>query len=424
MIITPNLKAYYSCDKTADLLSFDGTDDYVYTTTQYTNPQTFSLCGFFNTTTTAGRKIIGFEDQRSGESSYSHDRNVYVDTSGRLIFGVYDGAVKLATSSTSYNDGKWHSFCATFNGTNLILYVDGVSDGTGSASGAQNYSGYWRIGAFKGGGSWTGSSAGYFAGKLYDMRIYSRVLSSSEAEAFHNGNSVSDTDLITWYKMDEGENTTLDDASGNSNDGTIDGASWISRAWDDSHNYNLGTVDGASLTTGKFGQCYSFDGTDDYIDCGNNDTLKVSGDITLCAWVKATLTGDAYQRILAKESGVSGTGGYGLYVHRDGRIYFTTDGSVTDSDSADVTADEWIFIVGVTNGTYTKIYTNGTEIDSYNRQLAKGAGTSDAKLYIGASEAMADRNFNGLIDSPMIFSKALSQSDIKRVMLGLHPLDG
>jgi len=32
--------------------------------------------------------------------------------------------------------------------------------------------------------------------------------------------------------------------------------------------------------------------------------------------------------------------------------------------------------------------------------------------------------FNGLIDQVQIYNTALSQSDIKRVMLGMHPLNG
>jgi len=38
---------------------------------------------------------------------------------------------------------------------------------------------------------------------------------------------------------------------------------------------------------GKFGQAISLDG-DDYVDCGTDDSLNITGDITISAWIKTS----------------------------------------------------------------------------------------------------------------------------------------
>ncbi|MEM5812070.1 MAG: DUF2341 domain-containing protein, partial [Candidatus Aenigmatarchaeota archaeon] len=57
-------------------LSFDGVNDYVSTTNQFSNPQTFSLVIWFKTTSASGRKIIGFENTQTGTGSTNYDRHL------------------------------------------------------------------------------------------------------------------------------------------------------------------------------------------------------------------------------------------------------------------------------------------------------------------------------------------------------------
>ena len=49
-----------------------------------------------------------------------------------------------------------------------------------------------------------------------------------------------------------------------------------------------GTNNGATLSTGRKGEAngsYSFDGVDDYIDCGNDESLDITDEITISAWI-------------------------------------------------------------------------------------------------------------------------------------------
>ncbi len=53
-------------------------------------PQTFSVEGWFNTTTNTGGKLIGFGNNQTGMSR-NYDRHIYMMNDGQLVFGVYNG---------------------------------------------------------------------------------------------------------------------------------------------------------------------------------------------------------------------------------------------------------------------------------------------------------------------------------------------
>jgi hypothetical protein len=166
---------------------FDGVNDEVTTTTQYTNPQIFSIGVWFKTSTASGKKIIGFETNQTGTGSLSYDRQIYIGTDGKLYFGIYDGVTNEAISPLTYTDNNWHYVVGTYGGegTTLRLYVDGVSVATATASFAENYNGYWRICGYKT-NSWTNTSDGYFSGSISNVVVYNRALAVSEIQQNFN----------------------------------------------------------------------------------------------------------------------------------------------------------------------------------------------------------------------------------------------
>jgi PKD repeat protein len=155
--------------------TFDGTGQGLAATqTAVPGPNVFSIEAWFNTTTTAGGKIVGFGNQSSGDSN-NYDRHVYMDESGRLSFGVYNGDLSIVQSGTGLNDGHWHHVVASLSSAGMALSVDGqLVDSRSDVTVAQAYSGYWRIG---GDSSWAG--ANYFAGVVDDVAIYPAALSSA-----------------------------------------------------------------------------------------------------------------------------------------------------------------------------------------------------------------------------------------------------
>jgi len=73
-------------------------------------------------------------------------------------------------------------------------------------------------------------------------------------------------ELVGYWSFDEGAGAIANDGSGNGNDGTLE--------------------NGPEWTAGQFGDAVQFDGTDDYVNVGNADTLSITGDLTFSLWVK------------------------------------------------------------------------------------------------------------------------------------------
>jgi hypothetical protein len=71
----------------------------------------------------------------------------------------------------------------------------------------------------------------HFNGRIDEVRILSRALTSDEVRGDYNapGHYPARSGTAAWYHGDEGTGTTLADASGNGNTGTIYGASWAAQ---------------------------------------------------------------------------------------------------------------------------------------------------------------------------------------------------
>ncbi|MGV1037913.1 MAG: LamG-like jellyroll fold domain-containing protein, partial [Candidatus Nanopelagicales bacterium] len=143
-------------------------------------PNTFSIEGWFKTTSTTGGKIVGFGNVKTGNSA-SYDRHVYMTNNGKITFGVYPGQVKTVSSAKSYNDGAWHQFVATLSSDGMKLYMDGAQVGQDpSVTSAQGYNGYWRLGGDNLNG-WTNRPTNdYFNGGIDDVAVYDSALTPDQ----------------------------------------------------------------------------------------------------------------------------------------------------------------------------------------------------------------------------------------------------
>ncbi len=186
-------------------------------------PQTFSLEAWFSTTSRAGGRIVGFGSSATGLSG-NHDRAIYMDASGRVNFGLWPGAMRVVTSPSAYNDGRWHHVVATVGATGMTLYVDGRQVGTRSdTTGGQPGYGFWRIG-----GDSTWSGAQFFAGHIDEVAVYRTALSAARVADHHRAGSTGAVVNLAPTASFTSAATHLDaafDASGSADaDGTV--ASW------------------------------------------------------------------------------------------------------------------------------------------------------------------------------------------------------
>ncbi len=130
------------------------------------------------------------------------------------------------TVTTADLTGAWHHIAATYDGTNRIIYLDGAVAGqdvpTANVHAVPNATNA-RIGSTNNGE--------YFPGNIDEVRIWNHALCQAEIQNNMNGMlPVGQSGLLAYYNMNQGAPsgvntsvTSLTDASGNSNTGTLNG---------------------------------------------------------------------------------------------------------------------------------------------------------------------------------------------------------
>jgi hypothetical protein len=187
----------------------------------------------------------------------------------------------------------------------------------------------------------------------------------------------------------------------------------------DSEGSNTLTSNGA-VPIPHFGRAYGFDGVDDYIQITNFPALT---DKTVSVWIypESSQSG-TFTRIMQRSD--NSNLGFRIMLTENTHIEWWDSIKGTASTRADnsFSPNQWIHVVGVTSadGNVYELYINGVKQSGTRTVGPVGAGTD--LLDIGRTVGTGTNFFNGKIDEPMVFSRALTATDIKRLMMGMHPI--
>jgi len=217
-----------------------------------------------------------------------------------------------------------------------------------------------------------------------------------------------------WTMDDNTANKTVTDSSGNGNHG-------IARQ-DTSVMHVDGQIDGA----------LAFNGSSDYIDCGNDSSLDITGSVSISAWVRFDTLADRYQAIVAKRGSFPNdksnyllrTGETGIEDELEFCYHDGTDWQVYATSNANLITGKWHHVVV----TYT--FGTGTSIKCYlNNNLLSGSWTygngnvpvltTTKPVTIGG--LTNSQWLNGAIDNLMIFNGTLTESEIGALYSGQQP---
>jgi len=173
----------------------------------------------------------------------------------------------------------------------------------------------------------------------------------------------------------------------------------------------------------KYDKALSFDGTNDYVDCGTGASLNINNNFTICAWIKIGTAktqgvvhwGEASngkRRSILIYNGGAGTNYY---------AWFSGFGTAANIQGTTILAvNTWYFLsVTLDSSNVAKIYVNGN-LD------ATGNPTLIAYSYLGTviGNTRSAEWFNGIIDNVRIYNTALSQTQIQEVMNENAPSSG
>ncbi len=192
----------------------------------------------------------------------------------------------------------------------------------------------------------------------------------------------------------------------------------------DSAGDNNGTVYGAIWTAGQIDGALSFDGVNDYVDCGNTfESVTGSATKSIMAWVKSATTDYSTAGGLILELYRKSDSSSGFYVKAKGnpatwQSFHRTSGSYTILDSGVYVTNEWTHVALVQDGPKVDLYVNGVSEASASDGVAPST-SSPLNASIGAYiyRATAYACFNGSIDEVRIYDRALSAEEIREVYL-------
>jgi len=392
-------------------------------------------------------------------------------TASGVNISFNDGTNRV-TSTLTFNSGSqppdllnnWTHFVYVFNRTTnqVTAYINGtlqnsnvdISSVTGSISNTSNlkigYGTGWKTHGF-----------------IDEFKIYPYAHTADQvlqdynqyANSIGGGSSSLSNGLVGYWKMDESSGTSVADASGNGNNGTLTNAQEAGTS-DASGNTtttlidsdgSLSTTDDAyngmilrftaacgSITSGtervindytgssktftvanawastpnscayeirhqiegKFGNAQKFDGTNDYVSIAHSDTLD-SSEFTISTWVKRTGAGTGSNQFIVLKNAM-----YGL--SWNGTILRYYDNAYHNSTVA-LTQDQWYHITLVHANDKTYLYSNG-ELNSSDTNIGTPNLSYNAVLEI-AKQGID--YFQGVVDEVRIYNRALSASEVQ-----------
>lgn len=313
--------------------------------------------------------------------------------SGDVIRGNTPGLVKV---------GEWNYLTMTWNSSQAKLYVNGIPDKEVANSGyPQDYNSSLLFGA-------DSFVRDYFSfnGKIDEVKIYSRALSSEEI--------CKEFDLLVGYwKFDEGTGDIAYDSSGYGNNGILNGPTWVN-----------------SLSL--LNKALDFDGIDDNVVVPDAPSLDLSNALTITMWIKPDSNiypgFPDYYNLLSKWHGKDDQARTGyllsLNTYATGQLrlalgFENYEWSFTPSEKDTWNGGQWYHVAATYDATLPsgniKYYVDGVLDSQYDENRMIAPNTLSLYINIDPFELWHAGNtyFPGLIDQVKLCKRGLSEEEIR-----------
>jgi hypothetical protein len=189
-------------------------------------------------------------------------------------------------------------------------------------------------------------------------------------------------------------------------------------AKDISENGNDGNLMGnPKWVNGKFGKALDFNGSTDYVEVANSDSLDITNAITIVAWIYKRSDAVHGGTIVGKWKQVGNTWSYVLYGLGDAgggfRLMWDDKPTQTNLEGPyQLPNNDWVHYAATYDGSSMKVFENGKEIATINAN--RKINVSANPVWIGNDGYQ--QHFNGILDEVAIFNVALTVNEIKSIM--------
>ena len=188
-----------------------------------------------------------------------------------------------------------------------------------------------------------------------------------------------------------GSGTTVYDLSGNGKNGTL--------------------TNGTTVLTSNAG-VFSFDGTNDTIDCGTGNTFFPLPQFTLTAWVKSSGLGPSQT-----SGGIWGvTYGLRYYITSQGTLRAGIHSGVSDttitSPQGIMFDNNWHYTSLTHTGTVATLYLDGVNVASSSSTWPGTTNWPTNTVSVGRDQNNSTSYLKGQLAIPQIYNRALSAAEI------------
>ncbi|MCT2563247.1 endo-beta-N-acetylglucosaminidase H [Chryseobacterium herbae] len=137
---------------------------------------------------------------RLGDASLANNRL-------QFVVSINNVQQKLA-SATALNANTWYHVAATYDGSAMKIYINGVLDATKSQTGNIASNGAFNVGYLY-------NTSRNFSGKVDEVRVWKRALTQTEISQNMCNVTLPATSLAAYWKFNEGSGSSVQDSSGN-----------------------------------------------------------------------------------------------------------------------------------------------------------------------------------------------------------------
>ncbi len=328
--------------------------------------------------------------------------HVYIDTSGQDRYADF-GVGEISVNS-------WSFIAVTYNNGTVTVTINGTKyESTTTWSGGGN------LDNATGSPVTIGSSQhidNYFNGKIDEVMVFSKALTDDEIQDLysltHTCSGSCYTTPLAEYRMENYLWTGADNEVRDSGSGGSHGKAAYRGSG--SLPTQTTTSGGKVCRAGIFTRVNANNGG--YLDLGDpadGDLDPGTDPCSISSWIK--WDGSTGENIIYNKEDLYEVRVSGGYVNYAWRPHWAWDGG----SSFPVTANTWTYVTTVYDGSEQILYKDGVKV--YSRNQTGAIGSNSSKLLIGARGIGAPRNFfGGMIDEFRIYSRALSESEIKADM--------
>ena len=353
----------------------------------------------------------------------------------------FTGSINIISANYTppFSDNLWVNLVIVFDGTltgndRIKLYANGETKVIDTYNGA--------IPAVLPTSSTSLKIAESFNGQVSNFAIFNSALTSSQVSTLFNFGTPQDAISFSpeaWWELNN-ITTGVEDSSGNGNDGTNNGAVEVPSGVAVIPSWKItdasGTANGVSTTLPssalqqsdlQFDSPYSnyslsFDGTGDYIDCGNDSVLTPANAISISLWVK-TIDTRNFRGLIDKWNGTSSTGymiDLGPSGANQGKARFSIGAQTSLSTTVTINDGDWHHVVVTCNNSIGFIYLDGLQNNTASLTLSDISNSDNLKI---AGDNASTFHLDGKIDETAIWNTALTDAQILEIYNSGRPKD-